>query len=64
MIMNADFKIGAAGLSLFELEAAGILKVNSDGIAGKIKLRQVGKNLLEDLNVVGLNFDVDTKFDL
>jgi hypothetical protein len=64
LIMNADFTVGAAGLNLLELQAAGIIRINSDGIAGKVKLRQVGDNLLEGLNIPGLNFDAETRFDL
>jgi hypothetical protein len=64
LIMNADFRIGAAGVNLLELQAAGIIRINSDGIAGKVKLRQVGDDLLEGLDIPGLNFDADTRFDL
>ncbi|MCU0916652.1 MAG: Ig-like domain-containing protein, partial [Planctomycetes bacterium] len=63
LILNADFAIGAAGFTLLELKAAGILRINDAGIAGKISLRQVS-DLPEDLNIAGWTFDADTTFDL
>jgi hypothetical protein len=65
LTLNADFAMGAGGLTLLELAAAGIVRINGDGIVGKVSLQQVvGKNLLQNLGVTGLDFDADTKFDL
>ncbi len=64
LTLDADFAVGVGELKLLELAAAGIVRINGDGVVGKVSLQQVGRNLLQSLGVAGLDFDADTKFDL
>jgi hypothetical protein len=60
----AHFKISVDELTLYESLASGVLMIGDGGLAGKIMLKVEALDPLAGLNIDGLSFSQDTRFDL
>lgn len=60
----AHLKISVDELTLYESLASGVLMIGDGGLAGKILLKVEALDPLAGLNIEGLSFSQDTRFDL